>query len=49
MLTYNLTYDRFVVTGKLIGETETHYITKIRRGTAKWSKQWYRLMPEGSS
>lgn len=36
-------YCRMVVQGKVIYETETHYITSTATGTHKWSKAWYRL------
>jgi len=39
-------YERFVVTGKVIRETDTHYFTHVPYGVQSWSKQWYRL--EGS-
>lgn len=41
-------YSKFVVVGKVIRETATHYITESPTGTQTWSKQWYRLMPECS-
>ncbi len=37
-------YIQFVVVGKIIGETETHYITEDTYGRHSWSKQWYRPM-----
>lgn len=41
-------YEKFVVTGTIIGETKTHYITSVPYGVQHWNKQWYRLMPECS-
>lgn len=38
-----MSYSRMVVHGRLIGETETHYITETINGTQTWSKAWYRL------
>lgn len=37
-------YNRMVITGKLLYETETHYVTQLAEGIATWSKQWYRPM-----
>lgn len=37
------TYGRMVVIGKLLYETETHYVTQATEGITTWSKKWYRL------
>jgi hypothetical protein len=41
-------YVKFVVIGRIIEETETHYITEDTSGRHTWSKQWYRPMVECS-
>lgn len=38
------TYGRMVVTGNILYETETHYVTQLGEGIATWSKKWYRPM-----